>query len=123
VPFSRRFIEPRGFHETPPPKTRLTPGRAALRYAYFVKCTNVIKDVSGNERGALRYDPDAGRIRRMTAEGDDSLGVGRPGGGCGGETYDQIRRRFRRKCRGAGLKVNSTKITGSDEHVKVAVAA
>ena len=47
VPFSRvLYIEQDDFRETPPPKYfRLSPGREIrLRYAYFIKCTGVVKD-------------------------------------------------------------------------------
>ncbi|MCJ7729665.1 MAG: glutamate--tRNA ligase family protein, partial [Sedimentisphaerales bacterium] len=51
VPFSREFyIERDDFMEVPPKKFyRLAPGREVrLRYAYFVKCTSVVKDTNGN---------------------------------------------------------------------------
>jgi glutaminyl-tRNA synthetase len=61
VPFSREiYIEREDFMEVPPPKYfRLTPGQEVrLRYAYFVKCTNVIKDSSGNVSEVhCTYDP------------------------------------------------------------------
>jgi glutaminyl-tRNA synthetase len=47
VPFSRElYIEEDDFREIPPPKFfRLSPGKEVrLRYAYFVKCTGVVKD-------------------------------------------------------------------------------
>jgi len=50
VPFSRViFIEQEDFREVPPPKYfRLAPGQEVrLRYAYFIKCTDVVKDASG----------------------------------------------------------------------------
>jgi glutaminyl-tRNA synthetase len=61
VPFSREiYIERDDFMEDPPRKFfRLAPGREVrLRYAYFVTCTDVIKDDSG-EVVELRctYDP------------------------------------------------------------------
>ncbi|MFQ6608918.1 MAG: glutamine--tRNA ligase, partial [Fidelibacterota bacterium] len=61
VPFSRElFIERNDFREDPPKKFfRLTPGREVrLRYAYFLKCDEVVKDSSG-EIIELRctYDP------------------------------------------------------------------
>jgi glutaminyl-tRNA synthetase len=61
VPFSRElFIERDDFREDPPKKFfRLAPGREVrLRYAYFLKCEDVIKDDSG-EIIELRcsYDP------------------------------------------------------------------
>ena len=52
VPFSRvLYIEQEDFREVPPPKYfRLSPGKEVrLRYAYFVKCTGVVK----NERGEV----------------------------------------------------------------------
>jgi glutaminyl-tRNA synthetase len=61
VPFSREiFIEREDFMEDPPRKFyRLAPGREVrLRYAYFIKCEEVIKDEAG-EVVELRctYDP------------------------------------------------------------------
>ena len=50
VPFSRElYIEREDFMEEPPKKFyRLAPGREVrLRYAYFVTCTDVVKDKSG----------------------------------------------------------------------------
>lgn len=62
VPFSREiYIERDDFMEEPPGKfRRLAPGREVrLRYAYIIKCEEVIKDVSG-EVTELRcsYDPE-----------------------------------------------------------------
>ncbi|UCH35843.1 MAG: glutamine--tRNA ligase/YqeY domain fusion protein [Armatimonadota bacterium] len=62
VPFARElFIEREDFREEPPPKFyRLAPGREVrLRYAYFIKCVDVVKD----ERGEIAevhctYDPE-----------------------------------------------------------------
>ncbi len=51
VPFSRElFIERDDFMETPPPKYfRLRPGgEVRLKYAYIIKCEEVIKDDVGN---------------------------------------------------------------------------
>ncbi len=51
VPFSRElFIEREDFMEEPPKKFfRLAPGREVrLRYAYFITCTDVVKDADGN---------------------------------------------------------------------------
>ncbi len=61
VPFSREiYIERDDFMEDPPKKFfRLAPGREVrLRYAYFITCTDVIKDAAG-EVVELRctYDP------------------------------------------------------------------
>jgi len=50
VPFSRElYIEQEDFMEVPPKKFyRLAPGREVrLRYAYFVTCTDVVKDSNG----------------------------------------------------------------------------
>jgi len=62
VPFSRvLYIEQDDFRETPPPKFfRLAPGREVrLRYAYFIKCEEAIKDEQTGEVIELRctYDP------------------------------------------------------------------
>jgi len=62
VPFSRElYIEQDDFREIPPPKYfRLAPGvKVRLRYAYFVKCVDVVKD---KKSGAIveihcTYDP------------------------------------------------------------------
>lgn len=61
VPFSRElYIEREDFMENPPKKFfRLSPGKEVrLRYAYFITCTEVVKDASG-EITELRctYDP------------------------------------------------------------------
>ncbi len=51
IPFSREiFIEQDDFKETPPPKYfRLRPGgEVRLKYAYIIKCEEVIKDESGH---------------------------------------------------------------------------
>jgi len=61
VPFSRElYIERDDFMEVPPPKYfRLTAGQEVrLRYAYFVRCTNVVKDSAGNVSEVhCTYDP------------------------------------------------------------------
>ena len=62
VPFGREiFIERGDFMEEPPRKFfRLAPGREVrLRYAYFVTCTDAIKDASGEVvELRCRYDPE-----------------------------------------------------------------
>jgi len=61
VPFSKViYIERDDFRETPPPKYhRLYPGNEVrLRYAYFIKCTDVVKDADGNVIEVhATYDP------------------------------------------------------------------
>ena len=62
VPFSRElYIERDDFMEDPPKQFfRLAPGREVrLRYAYFIKCTSVVKDPATGEITELRctYDP------------------------------------------------------------------
>jgi glutaminyl-tRNA synthetase len=61
VPFSRvLYIERDDFMEDPPEKFfRLAPGREVrLRYAYFVTCTDVVKDASGEVIEVhCTYDP------------------------------------------------------------------
>jgi len=61
VPFSKElYIEQDDFMEDPPKKFyRLAPGREVrLRYAYFVTCTDVIKDENGNITELhCTYDP------------------------------------------------------------------
>ncbi len=61
VPFSKvLYIEQDDFRETPPPKYyRLYPGNEVrLRYAYFIKCTHVVKDENGEAIEVhATYDP------------------------------------------------------------------
>jgi glutaminyl-tRNA synthetase len=61
VPFSRElYIERDDFREDPPPKFfRLAPGREVrLRYAYFIKCVDVVKDANGEITELhCTYDP------------------------------------------------------------------
>ncbi len=62
VPFSKvLYIEQDDFREVPPPKYfRLSPGREVrLRYAYFVRCTSVVKDPNTGEVLEVHctYDP------------------------------------------------------------------
>ncbi|MCL4706964.1 glutamine--tRNA ligase/YqeY domain fusion protein [bacterium] len=62
VPFGRvLYIEREDFREDPPKKFfRLAPGREVrLRYAYFITCTNVVKDEKTGEVVELHctYDP------------------------------------------------------------------
>lgn len=61
VPFSKTiYIEREDFMEQPHPKFyRLTPGKEIrLRYAYFIRCTDVIKDANGNiVELRCTYDP------------------------------------------------------------------
>jgi glutaminyl-tRNA synthetase len=61
VPFSRElYIEQDDFMENPPNKFyRLAPGREVrLRYGYFIKCEEVIKDADGNViELRCTYDP------------------------------------------------------------------
>jgi glutaminyl-tRNA synthetase len=62
VPFSRElYIEQDDFMENPAPKFyRLSPGREVrLRYSYFIRCNEVVKDAQG-QVVALRctYDPE-----------------------------------------------------------------
>jgi glutaminyl-tRNA synthetase len=61
VPFARElYIERDDFMEDPPKKFfRLAPGREVrLRYGYFITCTDVVKDASGNVvELRCTYDP------------------------------------------------------------------
>ncbi len=61
VPFSREiYIEKDDFRENPPKEFfRLAPGREVrLRYAYYIKCTDVIKDKNGEIKELhCTYDP------------------------------------------------------------------
>ncbi|MFH1848176.1 MAG: glutamine--tRNA ligase/YqeY domain fusion protein [Candidatus Omnitrophota bacterium] len=61
IPFSRiLYIEQDDFREDPPKKFfRLAPGREVrLRYAYFIKCTDIVKDEKTGEIKALRCTAD-----------------------------------------------------------------
>jgi glutaminyl-tRNA synthetase len=63
VPFSRvLYIEQEDFLENPPKKFyRLTPGREVrLRYGYFIRCVNVVKDPDSGNVLELHctYDPE-----------------------------------------------------------------
>lgn len=62
IPFSREiYIEQDDFIEDPPKKFyRLAPGREVrLRYAYYIKCVDVVKDKNGNIREIIcTYDPE-----------------------------------------------------------------
>jgi glutaminyl-tRNA synthetase len=63
VPFSRElYLERDDFMEDPPKKFyRLAPGREVrLRYGYFIKCVEVVKDLQTGDVVELRctYDPD-----------------------------------------------------------------
>ncbi len=62
IPFSRvLYIERDDFREDPPKKFfRLAPGREVrLRYAYYVKCTDVVKDENGEVIEVhCTYDPE-----------------------------------------------------------------
>ncbi len=63
IPFSRElYIEQDDFMEEPPKKFfRLAPGREVrLRYAYFIRCEEVVKDETTGEIVELRctYDPE-----------------------------------------------------------------
>ena len=88
VPFSRvLYIEQDDFREDPPKQFfRLSPGREVrLRYAYFIRCEQVVKDADG-EVVELRCtydpgDPRRRRARRAQGEGDAALGVGGARGG------------------------------------------
>ena len=84
-PFSRElWIERDDFMEEPPRKFfRLAPGREVrLRSAYFMTCTEVVKDDAGEDRGAALHvrpgDARRRRARRPPAEGHAALGVGGP---------------------------------------------
>jgi glutaminyl-tRNA synthetase len=62
IPFSRElYIEQDDFKETPPPKYfRLTPGgEVRLKYAYIIKCDEVVKDAGGQIK-ELRCTADLG---------------------------------------------------------------
>lgn len=63
IPFSKViYIEQDDFRETPPPKYyRLFPGNEVrLRYAYYIKCTHVVKDDKGEVIEVhATYDPES----------------------------------------------------------------
>ncbi len=81
IPFSRElFIERDDFMETPPPKFfRLKPGgEVRLKYAYIIKCDEVVKDAAGNVielRCTADLDSKTGRRdRRPQGQRHDPLG-------------------------------------------------
>ena len=87
IPFSRQlYIEREDFMEDPPRKFfRLAPGREIrLRYAYFITCTEVVKDDSGAVvELRCTYDPatrggNAPDGRKV--QGHPALGLGAPRG-------------------------------------------
>ncbi|MCK5833000.1 glutamine--tRNA ligase/YqeY domain fusion protein [bacterium] len=63
IPFSREiFIERKDFMEDPPKKYfRLSPGKEVrLKYAYYITCTGVVKDESGEVTEVhCEYDPES----------------------------------------------------------------
>lgn len=63
IPFSKiLYIDQDDFRETPPPKYyRLFPGNEVrLRYAYYIKCTHVVKNSEGEITEIhCNYDPDS----------------------------------------------------------------
>lgn len=76
VPFGRElYIEQDDFREVPPPKYhRLSPGtEVRLKYAYIIKCHDVVKDAQGNVTEVrCTYDPEsksgmAGASRKVKA--------------------------------------------------------
>jgi glutaminyl-tRNA synthetase len=85
VPFSRElYIERDDFMEDPPKKFfRLAPGREVrLRYAYFITCTDVVKDDNGEIKELhCTYDPetrggdspDGRKVKK--GQGNTSLGL------------------------------------------------
>ena len=81
---SRRelYIERDDFREDPPKEYfRLAPGREVrLRYAYLVKCTEVVKDAPGRSSSCtapMIRRRAAATPRRAQGQGDAALGVGR----------------------------------------------
>src|ERR1043166_3236679 len=84
VPFSRvLYIERDDFREEPPKGFfRLSPGKEVrLRYAYIIKCEEVVKDPKTGEVVELRctYDVEtkSGSAQSGRKEGDAPLGLGR----------------------------------------------
>ena len=83
VPFSRElYIEREDFMENPPKKFfRLSPGKEVrLRCAYFITCTEVVKNERGRRRRASLHLRSRHARRRCSgrpqSEGDAALGVG-----------------------------------------------
>ena len=77
VPFSRvLYIEQDDFKEDPPKKFfRLSPGREVrLRCAYFITCTEVVKDAAGEIRRAALHVRSGDARRRLAG----SAGRSRP---------------------------------------------
>ena len=93
IPFSRElYIESDDFMETPPPKYfRLRPGgEVRLKYAYIIKCDEVVKDAAGNVTRAPVHRRSRQQIRRTDcgsqSERDDTLGKRSTGNRCRGST-------------------------------------
>ena len=81
IPFSRElYIEQDDFMETPPPKYfRLQPGgEVRLKYAYIIKCDEVVKDAAGQrDRTALhRRSRQQNRRRRPPAAKSKARSIG-----------------------------------------------
>ena len=81
VPFSRElYIEQDDFMEVPPPKYfRLKPGgEVRLKYAYIIKCEEVMKDASGKVVGAALHrrsrEQNGRRELESQGQGHDPLG-------------------------------------------------
>ena len=71
LPFSRElYIESADFMETPPPKYfRLRPGgEVRLKYAYIIKCDEVVKDDAGPRDRAALHRRSREQIRRRDFE-------------------------------------------------------
>ena len=85
VPFCRvLYIEQDDFREDPPKQFfRLAPGKEVrLRWAYFIKCNEVVKDAAGDVvELRCTYDPATKRRQRAgrpQGERDDPLGLAPP---------------------------------------------
>ena len=95
IPFTREiFIERDDFQEIPPPKFfRLKPGgEVRLKYAYIIKCDEVVKDASGN-------------ITELRCTADLDSKTGGATAGAQGQGHDPLgERRARDRRRGAPLR-------------------
>ena len=95
IPFSRElYIEQDDFTETPPPKYfRLKPGgEVRLKYAYIIKCDEVVKDAARQNYGSALHR----RSRQQNR---------RPDCGAQNQGHDPLGQRgARHRCRGAPLR-------------------
>ena len=112
IPFTRElYIEQDDFMEVPPPKYfRLKPGgEVRLKYAYIIKCDEVVKDAAGERRGAALHRRSRQQERRPDrqpqGEGHDPLGERRA---CGRRRSAPLRPALHRAGAGCGAATSGS---------------